>query len=213
MPRRFLLWDHDGVLVDTERLYFEATRQVLGAIGVELLQDTYLEYMAEGRLCWDLARSRGISEGRIAEHRARRNSLYQEMLRSEPIEIPGVREVLAELGASHRMAIVTSALRADFDLIHESSGLLEFFDFALTNGDYARSKPHPDPYLAALERFGAHPREALALEDSVRGLKSACRAGLDCLVVRSPFTASQDFAMAWRVVDSIRQVPALLAVA
>jgi hypothetical protein len=95
MQRRYLLWDHDGVLVDTERLYFEATRKVLGTIGVELLQDTYLEYMAEGRLCWDLARSRGISEGRIAEHRARRNSLYQEMLRSERIEIAGVKEVLA----------------------------------------------------------------------------------------------------------------------
>jgi beta-phosphoglucomutase-like phosphatase (HAD superfamily) len=111
------------------------------------------------------------------------------------------------------MAIVTTALRADFDLIHESSGLLGFFEFALTREDYPRSKPHPDPYLAALERFGAHPREALALEDSVRGLNSARRAGLDCLVVRSPFTASQDFATAWRVVDSIREVPALIAVA
>jgi HAD superfamily hydrolase (TIGR01509 family) len=213
MQRRYLLWDHDGVLVDTERLYFEATRKVLGTIGVDLLQDTYLEYMAEGRLCWDLARSRGISEERIAGHRARRNSLYQEMLRSEPIEIAGVKEVLAELGASHRMAIVTTARRTDFDLIHESSGLLEFFEFSLTREDYSLSKPHPDPYLAALERFGAHPREALALEDSVRGLKSACQAGMDCVVVLNPFTASQDFAMAWRVVDSIRQVPALLAAA
>jgi HAD superfamily hydrolase (TIGR01509 family) len=213
MARRYLLWDHDGVLVDTERLYFEATREVLGVIGVELGQDTYLEYMADGRSCWDLARSGGVPEERIAEHRAHRDSLYQEKLLSEPIEIAGVREVLAELGASHRMAIVTSARRADFDLIHESSGLLEFFDFSLTIEDYARSKPHPDPYLAALDRFGAHPREALALEDSVRGLKSACRAGLDCVVVRSPFTASQDFAVAWRVVDSIREVPSLLAVA
>jgi HAD superfamily hydrolase (TIGR01509 family) len=213
MARRYLLWDHDGVLVDTERLYFEATREVLGGIGVELGQDTYLEYMADGRSCWDLARSRGVSEERVAEHRARRDSLYQESLRTKPIEIPGVREVLADLGASHRMAIVTSARRADFDLIHESSGLLEFFDFSLTSEDYARSKPDPDPYLSALDRFEAHPREALALEDSVRGLKSACRAGLDCVVVRNPFTASQDFAMAWRVVDSIREVPSLLAVA
>jgi HAD superfamily hydrolase (TIGR01509 family) len=211
MPRRYLLWDHDGVLVDTERLYFEATREVLGRLGADLDQDTYLAYMAEGRSCWDLARSRGLSEGRVVEHRAHRDSLYQESLRSKTIEIAGVRDVLVELSASHRMAIVTSARRADFDLIHESSGLLEFFDFALTIEDYARPKPHPDPYLAALDRFGARPREALALEDSVRGLKSACRAGLECLVVRSPFTASQDFAMAWRVVDSIRQVPALLA--
>jgi HAD superfamily hydrolase (TIGR01509 family) len=209
--RRYLLWDHDGVLVDTERWYFEATREALGRLGVDLDQDTYLDHMTRGRSCWDLARSRGISEERIAEHRARRDSVYQEFLLTKPIEIEGVRGVLAQLRSAHRMAIVTSARRADFDLIHESSGLLEFFDFALTIEDYARSKPQPDAYLAALDRFGARQEEALALEDSARGLEAARRAGLDCLVIRSPFTASQDFGAAWRVVDSVREVPALLA--
>ncbi len=211
MPRRYLLWDHDGVLVDTERWYFEATREALGRLGVDLGQDTYLEHMARGRSCWDLARSKGISEEQVAQRRAERDSVYREFLLTKPIEIEGVRQVLAQLGTAHRMAIVTSARRADFDLIHESSGLLEFFEFALTIEDYARSKPHPDAYLAALDRLGACRREALALEDSARGLEAARRAGLDCLVIRSPFTASQDFGAAWRVVDSIREVPALLA--
>ena len=211
MPRRYLLWDHDGVLVDTEGWYFEATREALGRLGVELRQDTYLDQMAQGRSCWDLARSRGVPEERIAQHRAHRDSAYQDFLLTKPIEIEGVRQVLAELRVAHRMAIVTSARRVDFDLIHESSGLLEFFDFALTIEDYARPKPHPDAYLAALDRFGAPQQEALALEDSARGLEAARRAGLDCLVIRSPFTASQDFGAAWRVVESIREVPALLA--
>ena len=48
MPRRYLLWDHDGVLVDTERWYFEATRETLGRIGVDLSQETYLDRMAQG---------------------------------------------------------------------------------------------------------------------------------------------------------------------
>ena len=208
--KKYILWDHDGVLVDTERWYFEATREVLGRLGVDLRQDVYLDHMTQGRSCWDLARSRGISEERVVQHRAQRDSVYQEFLLTKPIEIEGVRQVLAELGAAHRMAIVTSARRVDFDLIHESSGLLEFFDFALTIEDYARSKPNPDAYLAALDRFGAPQPEALALEDSARGLEAARRAGLDCLVIRSPFTASQDFGAAWRVVDSIREVPALL---
>lgn len=211
ITRRYLLWDHDGVLVDTERWYFEATREALGQLGVDLRQDTYLDHMTQGRSCWELARSRGFSEERVGQHRARRDSIYRDFLLTRPIEIEGVREVLAELRMAHRMAIVTSARRIDFDLIHASSGLLEFFEFALTIEDYARSKPHPDSYLAALDRFGARPREAIALEDSARGLEAARRAGLDCLVIRSPFTASQDFGAAWRVVDSIREVPALLA--
>ena len=211
MSCRYLLWDHDGVLVDTERWYFQATREALGRLGVDLRQDIYLDYMAQGRSCWDLARARGISEERVVRQRHWRDSAYQEFLLTKPIEIEGVRQVLAELRLTHRMAIVTSARRVDFDLIHESSGLLEFFDFALTIEDYARSKPRPDAYLAALQRFGAQRTEALALEDSARGLEAARRAGLDCVVIRSPFTASQDFGAAWRVVDSIREVPALLA--
>ena len=103
-----------------------------------------------------------------------------------------------------------AARRADVELIHESRGLLGFFQFVLTIEDYQHPKPDPDPYLAALERFGARPDQAVVIEDSARGLRSALDAGLDCVVVRSAFTASQDFTGAWRVVDSIREVPEIL---
>jgi HAD superfamily hydrolase (TIGR01509 family) len=208
---RYLLWDHDGVLVDTERWYFEATRRALARIDIELSQERYLEFMAVGRPCWDLARARGLCDQEIQLRRAERDALYQDFLRSMPIEIDGVAEVLAELAARHRMAIVTTSRRSDFDLIHAGRELLRHFEFALTVEDYPRSKPHPDPYLAGLARFGAQPEEALVLEDSARGLGSARAAGLLCLVIRSPFTVSQDFTGAWRVVDSIRDVPRVLA--
>jgi HAD superfamily hydrolase (TIGR01509 family) len=211
MGRRFLLWDHDGVLVDTERWYFEATREVLARLGIDLSERRYLELMATGRPCWDLARDRGVPEARIRARRAERDALYREFLRTEPIEIDGVPEVLAELERRYRMAIITTARRRDFDLIHARRDLLRHFEFVLTAEDYPRSKPHPDPYLAGLDRFGASACDALALEDSARGLASARAAKLDCLVIRNSFTASQDFSAAWRVVESVRQVPELLA--
>jgi beta-phosphoglucomutase-like phosphatase (HAD superfamily) len=57
-----LLWDHDGVLVDTERWYFEATRAVLQCLQIDLSESQYLELMAAGRSCWDLARRRRVPE-------------------------------------------------------------------------------------------------------------------------------------------------------
>jgi beta-phosphoglucomutase-like phosphatase (HAD superfamily) len=60
----FMLWDHDGVLVDTERWYFAATQESLASLGVPLDQNTYLNFMAEGRSCWDLARDSNM-DGRI----------------------------------------------------------------------------------------------------------------------------------------------------
>lgn len=211
MPDRYLLWDHDGVLVDSERWYFEATRTALARVEVELSREHYLDIMATGRSCWDLARARGVSDREIRDRRAERDAAYQEHLRTKPIEIDGVGDVLTELSPRYRMAIVSSARRRDFDLIHEGRDLLRHFEFVLTIEDYAHAKPHPEPYLAGLARFGGRAREALVLEDSARGLRAARAAGLRCLVVRSPFTASQDFSGAWRVVDSIRDVLEVLA--
>ena len=205
-----LLWDHDGVLVDTERWYFEATRQVLAGLGHELGHDEYLDVMALGRSCWSWAMERGCSEADALRGRSERDALYQQFLRSEPIEIAGVEEVLAVLAPEYRMAIVTTALRTDFDLIHAERSIVEHFDAVIANGDYARSKPAPDPYLRALEVLGARPEDAVAIEDSSRGLRSALAAGIDCAIVHNDFTASQDFSGAWANIASLSDLPPLL---
>jgi len=211
MKRKFLLWDHDGVLVDTERWYFAATRQCLRGLGVELDQPTYLRLMADGRPSWDLARQRGITEEAIVEARRERDRYYQQHLQYEDIEIDGVLDVLSELRRTYRMAIVSTSRREDFHLIHRDRRISSFFEFIINIEDCARAKPDPDPYQRALARFGALPEEAAAIEDSSRGLKAALAAGLECIVVRSDFTATQDFTGAYRVVNSIREVPAVLA--
>ena len=69
-------------------------------------------------------------------------------------------------------------------------------DFILVREDYELAKPHPEPYLTGLERFGAAKEEALVVEDSSRGLNSAVAAGIDCVVVDHDFTRAQDFSQA-----------------
>jgi HAD superfamily hydrolase (TIGR01509 family) len=208
--KRFILWDHDGVLVDTERWYLAALQEAMRPLGVDFDQFTYLRFGTEGRMYWELALARGASMADVERQRLVRNRLYQDYLRRESIEIPGVKETLEELSTDYRMAVVTTSRREDFDFIHRSRDLLRRMEFVLTIEDYAEAKPHPAPYLAALARFGADAREAVAIEDSARGLKSAIAAGLDCIIIRHPFTATQDFSGAWRIVDSIRDVPVAL---
>ena len=73
-------------------------------------------------------------------------------------------------------------------------------DCMMLRDDYEHAKPHPEPYLTGLERWGASADETIAVEDSARGLASAVAAGVDCAVVHHDFTASQDLsAAAWRV--------------
>lgn len=209
--KSYILWDHDGVLVDTEPLYFEATRQHIAQLGVTLELPDYLADMALGRTAWERARALGVSEDQIGATRDARNLDYQRYLRERDIEIPGVVEVLEVLGRDFEMAIVTTARRADFDLIHRQRQIVQHMTFVLASGDYPRAKPAPDPYLAALERFGAKPHQAIVVEDSERGLRSAVAAGIDCVVVDSEFVQGQDFSSATHRVGSLAELPDLLA--
>lgn len=208
--KSYILWDHDGVLVETEPWYFEATRLCIRELGVELHKDVYLRDMAQGRSAWERARALGASEADIQRGKAARNALYQKFLEERDIGIPGVESALAELAGRYAMAIVTTAKKADFALIHRNRDIVRHMDFVLANGDYERSKPAPDPYQAALQRFGAAPEQAIAVEDSERGLRSALAAGIDCVVVANDFVRGQDFSGATHSIDAVTQLPALL---
>ena len=192
-----ILFDHDGVLVDTEPLYFRATQQALADLEVDLELDDYLQLQAHGANAWERASDRGASDEEIAAGRAARNRRYQELLLTEDIDIHGVEGLLDRLSATHTLAIVTTAKPDDFALIHRSRDIVRHMDLILTNGDYPRSKPHPDPYLEALNRFGIEASAALVERPQHVELHGAAvAAGIDCAVVHHPFTAPQDFSAA-----------------
>ena len=114
--------------------------------------------MQAAALHWAQARAAGIDEQTIGKQRDVRNGYYQEYLRTEAIEIEGVVETLAELSRYVRMAIVTTARRVDFEIIHEKHKVIQFMDFVLVREDYKLAKPHPEPYLTGLKRLGATKR-------------------------------------------------------
>jgi beta-phosphoglucomutase-like phosphatase (HAD superfamily) len=96
-----------------------------------------------------------------ARQREARNTYYQEYLRTEAIEIEDVAETLAELSKCARMAIVTTAKRVDFEIIHAERQLRQFMEFVLVREDYKFAKPHPEPYLTGVKRLGATKEETV----------------------------------------------------
>lgn len=210
--KQYILWDNDGVLVDTEHWYFKATQRALAELGVPLDERTYQGRMIRGASSWDLAFQAGVEPARIATQRAQRDAYYQAYLQEESLEIPRVEQVLELLARNNnvRMAIVTSSTRAHFNLIHRKRNLLRFMEFVLTREDYVLSKPDPEPYLLALRRFGAHADQCLIVEDSQRGLQAAIAAGIDCAVVYNSFTVSHDFSGATHRLNSIDELPGII---
>ncbi len=201
--KKYLLFDHDGVLVDTEFWYYTAGERALADIGFTMDRDQYVRDMTRGAATWAQARAAGIDEQTISRQREVRNVYYQEYLRTEAIEIEGVVEALAELSKYVRMAIVTTSKRVDFEVIHEKRPITHFMDFILAREDYELAKPHPEPYLTGLKRFGATREEALVVEDSARGLNSAVAAGIDCAIVANDFTRTHDFSQASHRIDTL----------
>lgn len=209
---RALLWDNDGVLVDTEPLYFRATRELLAELGIELTREHFADLsLRQGRSCFDLAAHLGLADGELDALRRRRNARYAALLGSGVEPMPGVLDCLRRLHGSRPMAIVTSSKPDHFALAHARTGLASFFEFVLTNADYTHTKPHPEPYLTAAGRLGVDPASCLVIEDTERGLQAARAAGMRCVVVPGDLGATGDFRGADAVLASVREVPAVVA--
>ena len=207
-----LLWDNDGVLVDTEELYFKATRDVLSEVGTDLSRDLFIHISLEqGRSSFDLAAEQGVSQEAINRLRDDRNKRYSELLRNKVHVLDGVEDTLRQLHGKILMGVVTNSRREHFEIIHTSTGLLHYFDFVLTCEDYKKSKPDPEPFLTAIKRIGLKREHCIIVEDSERGLDAAKAAGIRCIVVPHNLTQDSNFSGAYRVLDSIREVvPAVL---
>ena len=208
--KKYILFDNDGVLVDTEIWYFEANKKALKELGLTLHMDTYQEIMARGGTAWEVAIAQGIETSIIDKKRVQRDIYYQDFLQTKNLEIPKVKKVLADLSKRFKMAIVTTSRRVDFELIHKKRGISDFMQFVLCVEDYNRAKPYPDPYLKGLELFKASNEQTIVVEDSQRGLSSAVNAKIECVIVKNDFTKTHDFSKANYFIDNLEQLETIL---
>ena len=210
---RAVFWDNDGVLVDTEPLYYQATRETLATVGIELTPEQYYQFfLVQNCGAFHLARNKGLPESELDTLRDMRNAKYNELLKTSPVAIEGVEEVLRRMKGQFVMGIVTSSHREHFDTTHQHTTLVQYVDFVLTSEDYSVTKPDPAPYLAAIQRSGCRPEECLVVEDSERGLIAATRAGLKCVVIPRELTRNGDFRAAYRILNNMTELAALLTV-
>ena len=212
MPEfKAILWDNDGVLVDTEHLYRDATREIMAKVGFNLSDDHYRQlFLSQNHGAWHMLAEKGHSEAAISRMRTERDDLYSDLLRERDHTIEGVEEVLQSLHGRYAMGVVTSSQRKHFEIIHAQTGLLRYFDFVLTREQYVNSKPDPEPYLAGIAKTGFRADECIAVEDTPRGLTAATGAGIKCIVIPNGLTADGDFSGAHKVLRDIRELPALL---
>ncbi len=202
-----VLWDNDGLLLDSEALFFELTRLHFAEAGI-VLDETFwgIEYLGNARHSSEIALSLGVPADSVPPLIDRRNAAFVDRIRESVPMMPLVRETFDALAGKVRLALVTGSPRDKVELMHGPDGLLDRFEVIVTDDDISHPKPHPEPYLKALEALGLAAGECLAVEDSRRGLVSACAAGIDCIVVPNPLTRVQDFGAAFAVEHDVSGV-------
>lgn len=207
-----VVFDFDGLMLDTESTGYLSTAAVFEAHGQEFPLDLWKSFVGttdhphwteilEGRLDTPLDRDRWIP-WRMADGMERARSLDL---------LDGVGELIAALGEAEVPLAVASSSRGDWVRTHIADrGLDVLFDVVCTGDEVERTKPDPSLYLLACERLAVRPHAAVALEDSVPGVASAKAAGMAAVGVPGHLTAHMDYSHADLVVDSCAELDPLL---
>jgi HAD superfamily hydrolase (TIGR01509 family) len=182
-----VVFDLDGVLVDSEQVWDEARRDVVAAHGGTWQDSATTDMLGMSSPEW----SRYVVDELHVELTPEEVNVkvLEAMLaryREELPLLPGAREAVLRMAGAFPIALATSSNREVIDLVLDGMGVTERFQATVSSEEVARGKPAPDVYLEAARRLGVDPGAAAAVEDSANGLRSAHAAGMRVIAIPNP---------------------------
>ena len=205
-----LVFDFDGVIIDTEVPTFTAWQEVFKSFGQSVDRGLWSSIIGGGQKLFDTMAYLESIVGPLPDReevRRRKNDRADRMIAESPV-LPGVLDYLADarrLGL--KLAIASSSPRDWVEGHLEERDLLDYFGAVVTRDDVSSVKPDPALYATAVERVGSEPTSAFAIEDSFNGVTSAKRAGLFCVAVPNEMTEDMDFGQADVRLGSLAEMP------
>src|SRR6266850_4524378 len=202
---RALVFDFDGLILETETPAFQAWDEIFREHGVELSVERWSDIIGRDSrfdVHGHLEELTGRAHDRDAT-KAKRNARRDELVNAEKI-LAGVVELFREAKSEGLKVAVASSSSREWVCGHlQRLSFMEGWDAIVCRADVEHAKPAPDLYLRAVQTMGVAPREAIALEDSPNGIASAKAAGLRVVAVPNPLTASLDLRGADALVPSL----------
>ncbi len=200
---RAIIFDFDGVIVDTERIHFQTLQRVLEEEGIPLSWEEYVQtYLAmDDKNCLRTAfaqHGRTVSPEMTDELIERKATYFFSTMPDAVTLFPGVERLIRQTAERFPLAIASGALREEIEFILGKVGLREFFPVVVAAQDVVMGKPHPEAFVTALARLNrlvssrpVRPSECLVIEDSRHGVAAATAAGMRCLAVSNSYPPDQ----------------------
>lgn len=208
-----VIFDMDGVLVDSEPMHADAMREVLRPYGIPYTDEENEQFFGFTDLeVFRVLRERHGLAADPGELAHRRTQLLVRQTRERTVVMPGIPEVPRRLRAlGYRLAVASSSAVPVIEATVEVLGLAPVFEALVSGLEVGRGKPAPDVFLETARRLDLPPRECLVVEDSRNGLLAAKAAGMACAAVPCPATRHENFAEADFRLTALPELLRLLA--
>lgn len=198
---RAVIFDCDGVIVDSEPHHLKAFKEVLAEEGITLTtEDYYSKYLAmDDKGCFETilrANNRPVDNKILKKLIIQKMEIYRRLSQQELILYPGVVDLVKKLAGQYRLAIASGAFRGEVKFALDKGGMRDAFPVLVTAQDVRNGKPHPEAFQTALAQINQRdpvpsppirPDECLVIEDSLHGIEGAKGAGMKCLAVTNSY--------------------------
>ncbi|MBR9704016.1 HAD family phosphatase [Candidatus Pacearchaeota archaeon] len=200
-----ILFDIDGILIDSEDVHYNVLREIFEDYGVNLGEDEYvkrwmIEQTTTPGVIFEYNLHANVSEIRDLRHRMMAERV------NEIEMIPGAFYLLERFNGVYDYGLVTSAKRRDFLQKIERFNIFEYFKISVCGDEVMNCKLHKEPYELGCQLLGYNPFEVLVIEDNPTGVKSAHDCGCKVIAYPNGFTKKLDFSLADRVVNSLDEI-------
>ena len=201
-----VIFDMDGVIIDTEPLYTKAEMRLFGEYGVTIPEEDWSLFRgcAEQDF-FDLSMERyHINENKDVFMAKGREYVRDEFKKNLSF-MPGFHDLHHQVRDHYKIGLVTAAPRHNLDWLQRLIGLNDLFQHIISGDDTARNKPHPSPYLAMIALLNVNPENTVVIEDSFHGLRSALSAGCHVIAKRGS-VPEEKLSIAHRIVTNLNEI-------
>jgi beta-phosphoglucomutase family hydrolase len=205
-----VIFDMDGVLVDTEPFHYENENRMFKRLGLEIPDEEHAQFtgVATDMMWQNIVQSRNLpySVAELTELTIRESiGYFQSLKKLDPM--PGLIDLLENLVTNKMpLAVASSSDTETMRNILAKSGLRKYFQFTVSRNDVAKSKPAPDVFLQAAQLLGVEPNDCLVFEDSRNGIAAAKAAGMFCIAYSGANSGKQDRSAADDFISSFDDV-------